>query len=427
MERFKKDNFLLIGISHKTAPIEIREKFSFNSEIIPTVLTDINNISGICECMVLSTCNRTEIYAFINKASDDEVRERLERYILDTSGMEKDYLKHFYYHSGRKAIEHLFEVTCGLDSMILGETQILGQVKNSYALACDNGCTGQALNCLLHQAFQVRKQIRNSTSIGEGVVSISSAAVLLASKVFGSLNKRKVLLVGAGKIGKLCAKQLIDSGIDEISITNRTIERASALAEELSGKVIPFNKMAKMFDKVDIVITSATSTTPLITKSLLKKHIKLRNGNPLSFIDLGVPRNVDPEVAQIKNIYLFNIDNIEDITMKNMGKRKNETEKAKQIINKRVNEYCVWLKEQEVIPVINSLRKKYEDIRQNELKKINNKVSEETFTAIDLVTRRIVRKILHNPTVMMKSSESGEDRDRLVESINELFINETVN
>ena len=422
MVRFEKDNFLLIGISYKTAPVEIREKLSFNKESISAALKEIHNLNGIRECVVISTCNRTEIYAFICKPPD-EIRDRINRYILKVSGMEEAFLRPFFFYTGNKVIEHLFNVTCGLESMILGETQIFGQIKNSYASACEKGCTGSALNRLFHHAFQVGKLIRSKTSISEGIVSVSSAAVLLGKKIFGGLEKRKVLLVGAGKIGKICAKQLVDSGIEELYITNRTYKRAVELAEELSGKVIQFDNMAEMFDKVDIIITSATSSTPLITKNLLKKYLKQRNGNPLSLIDLGVPRNVDPEVANIENIHLFNIDNLEDVTMGNRDKRENEAEKAKEIINKKVNEYCTWLKEREVIPAIHSLRKKFENIRLNELRKINNKVSEETFEAIDLVTRRIVRKILHNPTIAMRTSESREVRKRLVKSINELFIN----
>jgi len=426
MRRFEENNFLLIGISHKTAPVEIRERFSFSRENITTVLTDINKKNGIIECVVISTCNRTEIYVVTN-IPPDEVRERIERYILGTSGMGKDFLKHFYFYTGNKVIEHLFNVTSGLDSMIIGETQIFGQVKNSYALACDNGCTGPLFNRLFHQAFEVGKQIRNYTSIGEGAVSVSSAAVLLARKIFGCLNQKKVLLVGAGKIGKLCAKQLIDSGVEELSITNRTIEHTVALAEELSGRIIPFEEMAEMFDKVDIIITSATSSSPLITKNLMIKHIEQRNGEPLSLIDLGVPRNIDPEVAHIGNIHLFNIDDLEDVTLETRNKRKNEAEKAKEIINKKVNEYCNWLKEREVIPAIHNLREKCENIRLDELRKINNKVSADTFETVDLVSRRIVRKILHNPTITVRASESGEVRNRLIESINELFINNPVN
>lgn len=424
MEGIKKNNFLLIGISHKTASIEKREKFSFNSENISGVLNDINRISGIRSCVVLSTCNRTEIYAYINKPFE-EVCERVNQYVLDRSGADKDFLKYFYYLEGTGVIEHLFNVTCGLDSMIIGEPQIFGQVKSAYALACDNKCTNPATNRLFHHAFQVGKQIRNVTSIGEGAVSIGSAAVILAIQIFGSLKKRTVLLVGAGKIGKLCAKQLTESGIERLYITNRTAEHADALAKELSGEVIPFEKMDEMYEKADIIITSITSSTPLITKNNLVNHIDKRNGEPLSLIDLGVPRNIDPEAAKIENTHLFNVDDLEDVTLDNRDRRKNEAEKARKIIKKEVDEYCTWIKEREVIPAIQNLYKKCENIRKEELEKIKHRVSSETYDAIDLVTRKIVRKILHKPTITVRASESGEVRKHLLESINKLFINDS--
>ena len=263
MGRIGKDNFLLIGISYKNAPIEIREKFSINKEKLSGVLTEIkvNKINGIQECVILSTCNRTEIYAVINKPPE-EVCERVYDYILDITGEDTDFLRYFNYHNGTQVIEHLFTVTCGLDSMILGEPQIFGQVKDAYAAAYDNNCTGPAINRLFHHAFQVGKQIRNITSIGEGAISVGSAAVVLAKKIFGSLKGKTVLLVGAGKIGKLCARQLIDSGIEQLILTNRTIEHANALAKELSGKVLPFEKMEEMYEKADIIITSVTSSDP---------------------------------------------------------------------------------------------------------------------------------------------------------------------
>ena len=422
----EKDNFLLIGISHKTAPIKIREKFSFNSENISTELNKINRISGIDECVVLSTCNRTEIYALINKPAE-EIFEKINQHILDISGAGKDFLKHFYYLDGSQVIEHLFNVTCGLDSMILGEPEIFGQVKNAYALACDYKSTGPVINRLFHHAFQVGKQIRNVTSIGEGAVSVSSAAVVLAKKIFGGLKDCTVLLVGAGKIGKLCAKQLTDSGIAKLYITNRTYDHAAALAEELSAEVIPFEKMEKMYEKVDIIITSITSPEPLITKNRLNKYIEQRNGRPLTIIDLGVPRNIEPEATQIENIHLFNIDNLEDVTLDNRDRRKIEDEKARKIIKKEVDEYCIWLKEREVIPVIQNLHEKCENIRLEELEKIKNRVSSETYEAIDQITRRIVRKLLHNPTITVRATKSGDIRKRLLESINELFIKDQDN
>ncbi len=417
------EKILLIGISYKTASVDYREKFSFSKETVPHALKFIKKIDGVNECVVLSTCNRTELYMYVDRPTK-EVSKSIFDYILSTTGMSKDFLKFFYSHTGVDAINHLFRTTCGLDSIIIGEPQIFGQVKNAYATACDNRCTGPVLNRLFHTAFQVGKQVRSSTSINKGIVSISSAAVMLGKKVFVSLRGRNALLIGTGKIGKMCAKQIADSGIENLYIANRTNELAVDLAEELSGIPITYENMQETFDKVDIIVTSVTSSKPVITKENLSKRIRNRNDNPLVLVDLGVPRNIDPETAQLQNVHLFNIDNLEDVTTGNLNKRENEVEKVQKIIHEKFDEYCSWLTVREVVPVISSLREKCESIRLMELKKINNQVTSETFELIDQVTRRIVRKLLHNPTVTVRNSESGEDRDRLLESIRELFIHE---
>ncbi|MFC1541945.1 glutamyl-tRNA reductase [Candidatus Latescibacterota bacterium] len=426
MGGIRKNDFLMIGISHKTAPIEKREKFSFNTDTLSVALDDLKRKCGIRNCVILSTCNRTEIYAYISK-SHDKVRENINTYILEKTGERKEYLEFFYFLEGTDVIGHLFEVASGLDSMIVGEPEIFGQVKYAYSVAYKNNCTNTALNRLFHHTFQVGKQIRNCTSIGEGAVSLSSSAVILAQKIFGSLRDRSVLLVGTGKIGKLCAKQLRDTGIDTLYISNRTGENAFILAKELSGEVVPYEEIENIFVKADIIITSIASPEPLITKNQMKHHMAERTGKPLYLIDLGVPRNIEPETAEIKNIHLFNIDNLENITSGNLEKRKSEAEKAKKIIKKEVDEYCTWINEREVMPAIQNLHNKCEDIRADEIEKIKNRVSPETYAAIDRITKRIVKKILHKPTVTMRVSESGETRERLIESINELFIDDSDN
>jgi glutamyl-tRNA reductase len=423
MGGIRKNNFLLIGISHKTASIENREKFSFNGDTIPEALKDLKKKCGIKSCVILSTCNRTEIYAYIGKPHD-EVREKVNEYILEKTGEGKSFLKYFYFLEGMDVVGHLFEVASGLDSMIVGEPEIFGQVKNAYAVALENNSTNTAINRLFHHAFQVGKEIRSNTSIGEGAVSLSSSAVILAQKIFGSLRTRSVLLVGTGKIGKLCAKQLRDSGIETLYIANRTSQHAVDLAKELSGEVIPFEKMEKKYETVDIIITSIATPEPLITKSRMESHMDVRAGKPLYLIDLGVPRNIDSETAGIENIHLFNIDNLENITSDNLVKRKKEAEKAKEIVNKEVDEYASWIRERDVIPAIQDLHNKCEEIRSEELEKMKNRVSPETYEAIDRVTQRLVRKILHKPTITVRGSESGDARSRLIESINELFIDD---
>ena len=426
MTPFNIDNFHLIGISYKTAPVEIREKFSFGKEAVAQALPNIRQINGISECVLLSTCNRTELY-FVTDEPTNVVCERLNNYILEVSGMDINFLHYFYYRQGIEVIEHLFNVTCGLDSMVLGENQIFRQTKHAYSVSSDLSCTSALFNRLFHQAFRVGKQVRSSTSISEGIVSVSSAAVMLGKKVLGDLRHHNALLIGAGKIGKMCAKQLIDAGIENLYITNRTTQHAVEVAEELSGQIIPFESMREMFDNVDIVITSVTSSEPLITKEHVEKYRHRNNDKPFAIIDLGVPRNVDGNVSSLENIYLFNIDNLQDVTNENHSKRKREGPKAREIIRKKVDEYCAWLRERDVFPVIHSLYEKCENIRLVEINRISNKFDDEILEAIDIVTRRIVRKILHNPTITVRSSESAHDRTRLLESIHELFINEQAN
>jgi glutamyl-tRNA reductase len=424
MGSIQKNNFLLIGISHKTASIENREKFSFTNDTAPDFSRVLKKKCGINGSVILSTCNRTEIYAYVEKPHD-EVRKNVEACILERTGEKRSYLKYFYVQEGIDVIRHLFMVASGLDSMIVGEPEIFGQVKNAYAVALEHKYTNAAINRLFHHAFQVGKIIRHTTAIGEGAVSLSSSAVMLAQKLFGSLGKRSALLIGTGKIGKLCAKQLRDAGIESLYISNRTKKYAETLAKELSGEVVPFEYIDKTFEEVDIIITSIISPEPLITKEGMESHMDDRGGKPLYLIDLGVPRNIDPNTAKIENIHLFNIDSLESISSDNLDKRKQEAEKAQDIINKEVDEYITWIKEREVIPAIQDLHGRCEDIRTEELDKLKNRVSPETFREIDRVTQRIVRKILHKPTITVRCSESDDDRSRLISSINELFINDS--
>jgi glutamyl-tRNA reductase len=424
MGKIQENQFLLVGISHKTAPIDIRERFSFTKTEIPAVLADLTRIDGIAEIVVLSTCNRTEFYLLVNEPIMN-VQKHLEEYIIDRIGMGTDFLAHFYRIQGKDVIKHLFNVTCGLDSIILGETQIFGQVKDAYAITCDNGCTGPVFNRLFHMAFQIGKKIRSETSIGEGIVSVSSAAVMMAQNVFGNLARKRALLVGTGKIGKLCAKQLIDSGIGELFITNRTIEHAIDLASELNGQMIPFDRMVDIFGTMDIIVTSVASPRPIITSEFFIS-IPQEGDKPIALIDLGVPRNIDPDISRRGNIHLFNIDDLEVVTIGNHNRRKNEVKKVTQIVEQKAGEYFEWLTEQEVIPAIYNLRRKCEAIRQGELKRIDSRVNAETLQVVDIVTRRIIQKILHNPTVTMRAAWSVEKRKRLLKSIEELFINEPV-
>lgn len=421
MEQGSGDSFFLIGVSHKTAPVEIREKLSLDGDLLTAVLTDIRDIGGVSGCVALSTCNRTEVYAAIRKP-EAAARERIRERLIELSGPGGEVAEHLYTFEGKGVVEHLFRVASGLDSMILGEPQILGQVKNAYSLACDRKTTCMAINRLFHHAFRVGKLIRNLTSIGEGTVSVSVAAVELSRRIFGDLTGRSVLLVGAGKIGELCARRLVESGMAHLFIANRTPSRAADLAGRLAGEAVPFESILELCGRVDILITSAAAREPIIRKDMLAPVLERRSGEPLVLIDLGVPRNIDPAVSGCGCAYLYNIDDLEDVTLGNREHRLLEAEKAEELIRGEVEAFRRRMSEREVAPLIRSLYDRCEGIRREELEKVRNRVDNDTFELFDLVTRRIVRKLLHQPTVAMRSFESAADRERVLATVRELFM-----
>ena len=415
-------HFGLIGISHKTAPVEVRETVSLDEAAVCTMLTSAGETPGVAERVILSTCNRTEIYCAVS-GDWEKTSAAIINGLLNVSGAPVDVRSSFYCLDGDDVIEHLFKVVAGLDSMILGEPQIFGQVKNAYSLACDIQATGPTINRLFHHAFRVGKLIRNLTSIGEGAVSVSFAAVKLAKGIFGDLTGRSVLLVGAGKMSELCAQNLADYGVEKLTITNRTIDRAETLARKLGGQAVPFADLESTIPHVDILITSVAAKEPVIRAETLRNKSGPAGNAPLFIIDLGVPRNVDPGIKDIDGVFLYNIDDLEGIALENIDHRKSEAEKAESLIEREVEEFRMWLSGRHVIPVIRTLHARCENIRLNEIEKIRHRISGETFEALDIVTRRIVRKILHNPVIAMRAAESAAHRERLVSSIRDLFMN----
>ncbi len=412
-------SFFVIGLSHKTAPVEIRERFSFDTSSSGELIREIRAIEGVYGCVLISTCNRTELHAALDPeagGAHDAIASRLFGSAGD--GIEE----HVYRLEGKKAAEHLFRVAGGLESMILGEPQILGQVKDAYSLACDARATCGALNRLFHHAFRTAKLIRNLTSIGEGTVSVSTAAVDLARNVLGGLDGRTVLLAGAGKIGELCARRLAEAGIARLLIANRTPSRAEELVSRLGGEAVPFEKIHELFATADIVITSVASRDPVILKETAAPYLALRGGDPLILIDLGVPRNVERSVAACGRIHLYDIDDLDDVTLGNRERRMLEADKAEALVADEIDSFFRRLGEHEVAPIIRGLHERFETIRRREIDRVRNRLDPETLDSLDLVTRRIVRKILHQPAVAMRLSVRGDTRDRMMEAVQELFI-----
>lgn len=419
METRENNSFFVIGLSHKTAPVEIRERFSFDTTDASGLIREIRTIDGVRGCVLISTCNRTELHAVLDPAvheAPDAVAARL--FGPGSDSVEE----HIYRLEGKAAAGHLFRVASGLDSMVLGEPQILGQVKDAYSLACDTKTTCGILNRLFHHAFRTAKLIRNLTSIGEGTVSVSAAAVDLARNVLGGLEGRTVLLAGAGKIGELCARRLAEAGIARLLIANRTPSRAEELASRLGGEAVPFEKIWTLFETVDIAITSIASRDPVVLKETAAPHLALRGKAPLILIDLGVPRNVERSVTACGRVHLYDIDDLDDVTVGNRERRMLEADKAESLIAGEVDSFFHRLGEYEVAPVIRGLHERFETIRRREMDRVKNRLDPETFESLDLVTRRIVRKILHQPAVAMRSSRHGDSRERMMDTVRELFI-----
>jgi len=424
MAKLMTKNLYLLGISNATAEVEIREQFSYEKNEINAALKKLSAVVGVSECVLVSTCNRTELYVYLEE-DDAAMRGNVDRFLKDHSLTGDAYDSCLYRMDGMDVVEHLFSVVCGLKSLILGENQIFGQIKDSFALACENATTGAVLNRLFHQAFQVGKQVRSETSINEGAVSVGSAAVLLARDLYCSLENLSVLLLGAGKIGRLCAKQLTDSGVGSLYVANRTVARAQDLASELGGNALSFDAMHDMLDTVDIIITSVSSKTPMITKAMLKDSRATVNMRPLTLIDLGVPRNIDENVGELHSVNLYNIDDLKGVTSENMDRRMLEAEKAVVIIGSHIDQFNSWMSHRAAVPVINSLRSACESIRKSEMEKLTHKITPETYKALDMISRRIVKKILHNPMVTVREANCQEHRDRLLDTMNELFLPET--
>ncbi|MEN2995029.1 MAG: glutamyl-tRNA reductase [Thermodesulfovibrio sp.] len=419
----------VVGLNHKTAPIEIREKLAFGSkETIKEALRQLIQKEDIAEAVILSTCNRVEIYVYSNVSSDKEnreskVEELIKEFISKFHKIEKDiFEKYLYVHKDRQAVEHLLKVTSSLDSMIVGEPQITGQVKESYEIALSERATSLILNHLMKRALFTAKRVRNETRISENPVSVSYAAVGLIKKVFDDLSKKSILLVGAGEMAELALKHLIGNGVKSIYITNRTFERAKELAKEFNGTAIPFENLKENLIKADIVLCSTAAPNYVITEKMLKEVMYLRKYKPIFLIDISVPRNIDPSCNNLDNVYLYNIDDLQAVVDSNIFERKKEAQKAMIIIKEETEKFFHWLNSLESVPVIVSIRNKAEQIRQQELEKFKSKfrdLSPEVLNSIDYLTQSIINKIMHYPTVALKNN--CDSKEILIYSARRLF------
>jgi len=378
------------------------------------------------ECMLVSTCNRTELYGVASTAQVDE--NVLKNFMIDFKGAGGSVQpEHFTHSVAGEAVDHLFKVASSIDSMVIGDIQILSQVKEAFALSTEMDAMGPVMNRLMQAALHVGKRTRTETAICEGAVSVSYAAVELASKIFEDLSKKSALLIGAGETGELTLKHLIGKGIGQIRIANRTREKAIALLESLGvqGSVVDYENMVEGLRSVDIVITSVNSPSYVVQPEDTRKVMKQRSNNPLFIIDIGVPRNVDPTCNGVENVFLYDMDSLSAIVDKNLERRKSEIPKVARIVQEETVEFFHWYNSLEVGPTIHDLRDSFETIRQEEVDRNVNRFKPEDRELIDIVTKRIINKILHQPiTALKQGSENGRrDRETLlrIKTLRELF------
>ncbi|OFX17081.1 MAG: glutamyl-tRNA reductase [Armatimonadetes bacterium RBG_16_58_9] len=415
-------HLVIIGLNHRTAAVEIREKLRIAQDQLSDAIAELKQRPDISECLILSTCNRTEVYACTTtRAQDTAIIE----WIGEFRGVEPaQFASHLYSHAGHKAAEHLFRVSSGIDSMVLGEAQVLGQVKEAYAAAGEAGGTGPVLNSLFQQAITVGKRVRTETEIGRGAFSVCSVAVQLARSIFDELTGRTVLIVGAGKMAELTLTHLTSFGASNVVVANRTHESAADLATRVGGRAVRFEDIPLSLEIADVVITSTGAQEPIITKKAVASAMHERRGRPMFFIDIAVPRDIEAGVGGIDNVFLYNIDDLQAGVETHANNRRTEVAKVEQIIAEEVEQFTLHFKQFDAVPVITAMREKLEGIRLQELEKLRSKLrdlSAKDMEAINAATRSIVNKICHQPMIRMKEYAAESDSEAKLETVCELF------
>jgi len=411
------------GMNHRTASVGVREQLALEEDKLREILREVLASGGMSEAVIVSTCNRVELYGVAEVPG--EARATVFRHLCHHRGLDPASVDPcLYTHLDREAVGHAFRVAASLDSMMIGEPQILGQVKDAFALAQSCETVGPTLHTLFTQAFAVAKKVRTETDVGRYAVSVSFAAVELAKKIFDGLASRTVLLVGAGKMGELAARHLVEQGAFPIYVANRTWSRAQEMARALSGTAVPFDELTTVLASADIVITSTGAREPVIQRDMVAGVLHGRRGRPLFFIDIAVPRNVEESVETLEDVYCYDIDDLKQVVDANLRERRREAQRAEGLVEREVGKFLARLADADVIPTIVSLRERLESIRLGEVKKTMARLgdaSPETKDAIDALSSAIVNKILHAPiTKLRESSRAGHGRS-WTELVHELF------
>lgn len=414
-------HLLLVGVSHRSAPVELRERVDFHARGLEPALRALAAAGEVREAVVLSTCNRAELYA----VCDDVLQGRahLVDFIAGFHGVDASTLQpHVYDLTDVDVARHLFRVAAGLDSLVVGEPQILGQVKEAHAAAGTAHVTGPLLNRLFHSSFGVGKRVRTETGLGSGAVSVSFAAVALARKIFGDLKGRNVLVVGAGEMGKLTALHMKSQGVHRVTIVSRTLGHAARTAEAIGGaSAAPWEEIDTLLAAADIVITATGAAAPILTKAHVESVMRPRRSRPLFLIDIALPRDVEAAAGEIEQVFLYNIDDLQTAVQENLARRANEVSRAEAIVGEEVERFGGWLRARGAIPTVVALRQRFEHVRRAELDRLAASLPADTRDRVDDITRLIVEKLLLMPTEQLKALNDAETIGAYSDALTRLF------
>jgi glutamyl-tRNA reductase len=420
----------VVGISWRTAPVAVREKLAFREDELAKTLTTLTSQLPVAEALLISTCNRVEVYGVAKAEANATTAVRA--FLAEQRGVKTtEVAEHLYEHRGSSAIRHVFRVASSLDSLVVGEAQILGQLKDAYGVAGQAGTSGSVLSRCLERAFGVAKRVRTETTIARGAANVSSVAVELAYRVFGDLTGKNVLVVGAGKMSSLAARHLYASGAQRIVVTNRSPEKADALAAEIEGVAKPWADLEALLVDADVVISSTGAREPILTKSLFKKVMKARRWRNMIVIDIAVPRDAEPEINKLDGVYLYNIDDLDKVVRENLAERAKAAEHAAKIVEHEAGQFEHWLRTQGVVPTIRALRDHFAHVADAEVQKALDQLSRKDLTReqqrelLQRLVQLVINKLLHQPTTVLRGAGPAEAAT-LAAAVCELFDLEPV-
>ena len=416
-------HLFLLGVSHRTAPLALRERLDFSSRDVGAAVEALSARATTSETVVLSTCNRSEIYVVSDQLA--RAREELIGFFADYHQVPAaQFVPHLFAREDAQAAHHLFRVAAGLDSLVVGEPQVLGQVKEAFSVAADRRCSGTTLNRLFTSSFAVGKRVRTETGLGEGAVSVSFAAVQLARKIFGKLDGRRVLVIGAGEMGQLTARHLRTNGVGDIVVTGRTFARAEEVAATIGGTAVPWSERNTALGRADIVVTATGSPTPLITRDDVAAAMGRQRREPLFMIDIAVPRDVEAGAGDIEQVFLYNVDDLQVIVHENMSRRSSEVQRAEDIVAEEVGRFMAWSRSRATVSTVVALRRRFDAIRRSELQRLDFKLTGLNPTErarVEEVTRLIVEKLLIEPTEQLKALPDEETQVAYTDAVRRLF------